>query len=115
MLDCVGQQLADREVGGSPQINSKAAADQLLSALLRWVQRGAAPGTFSFPLAQPAGSFRAIRVHPLNPLSPPPGGAHGLNTRYHWIGRFRPGGELWCRTSGTRLVCTHHRPTATAA
>jgi tannase/feruloyl esterase len=46
------------------------------------------------------------------PLSPPPGGARGLNTRYRWIGRFRPGGELWCNTTGMNLTCTHRHPAA---
>jgi hypothetical protein len=66
--------------GGSPPVNGLATVNRLLAGLISWVERGAAPGTFSFPLAHPAGTPRAIQVHPLNPLSPPHGGSRGLNT-----------------------------------
>jgi feruloyl esterase len=79
---------------GSPRVNSSAAMDMLLGSLEKWVEQGAAPGSFSFPLIQPTAKLSAISVQPLNPLSPPPGGARGLNTQYHWVGQFRPGDEL---------------------
>jgi hypothetical protein len=62
------------------------------------------------PLLHPTAKLSAISVHPLNPLSPPPGGARGLNTQYRWVGQFRPGGELWCSTQGMDLVCDHQPP-----
>jgi hypothetical protein len=86
------------------------AMGMLLSSLQKWVERGAAPGSFSFPLLHPTAKLPAISVHPLNPLSQPPGGARGLNTQYHWVGQFRPGGELWCRTQRMDLVCDRHQP-----
>jgi hypothetical protein len=61
-------------------------------------------------LVHPTAQLPAISVQPLNPLSPPPGGARGLNTRYHWVGQFRPGDELWCSTQRMDLVCGHHQP-----
>jgi hypothetical protein len=82
----------------------------LLSSLQKWVEQGAAPRSFSFPLLHPTAKLAAIGVHPLNPLSPPPGGARGLNTQYHWVGQFRPGGELWCSTQRMDLVCGRHQP-----
>lgn len=93
--------------GGSPEVNGVATTDDLLTSLVRWTEHGTAPGTFSFPLARPTGALRAITVHPLNPLSAPRGGARGLNTRYRWVGRFRPGNELWCATEGRDLTCRH--------
>jgi len=96
--------------GGSPAVNPQLATGDLLNSLIKWVEQGTAPGTFSFPLARPTATLRAITVHPLNPLSPPRGGARGLNTRDHWIGQFRPGGELWCATRGMDLACSHRRP-----
>jgi len=95
---------------GSPQVNPMEAMSMLLSSLQKWVERGAAPRSFSFPLLNPTAKLSAISVHPLNPLSQPPGGARGLNTQYHWVGQFRPGGELWCSTQGMDLVCDHHQP-----
>ena len=95
---------------GSPQVNPSEAMSMLLSSLQKWVEQGAAPGSFSFPLLHPTAKLPAISVHPLNPLSQPPGGARGLNTQYHWVGQFRPGGELWCSTQGMDLVCGHRRP-----
>ena len=96
--------------GGSPVGDSQHAMSRLLDFLVQWVERGAAPGTFSLPLAQPTGTLPAITVRPLNPLSPRPGGARGLNTRYHWAGQVRPGDELWCATQGMDLTCRHHQP-----
>lgn len=93
--------------GGSPQVTT---AD-LLGALMDWAEQGTAPGTVSFPLAQPTATMSAISVHPLNPLAQPPGGARGLNTRYHWVSQFRTGDELWCSTQGMDLACNHHQPT----
>jgi len=81
-----------------------------LNSLVQWVEQGTAPGTFSLPLAQPTATLSAITVQPLNPLSPPSGGARGLNTRYHWAGQFQPGNELWCATQGMDLACSHHQP-----
>ena len=92
--------------GGSPPVTDN---PDLLGPLMRWAERGIPPGTITFPLVHPTATMRAIAVHPLNPLTPPPGGTRGLNTRYHWIGRFRPGDELWCRTRGMHLACTHYR------
>ena len=91
--------------GGFPAVT----AVDLVGPLMRWVEQGTAPGTISFPLAHPTATLRAITVHPLNPLSPPPGAARSLNTRYHWVGEFRPGDELWC-TEGMDLACSPHRP-----
>jgi Tannase and feruloyl esterase len=96
--------------GGFPEVNGLATTQDLLTSLIRWVERGTPPEAFSFPLAHPAGALRAIHVRPLNPLRPPPGGARGLNTRHHWVGRFQPGTELWCRTDGMDLACSHRRP-----
>ena len=96
--------------GGFPQVNGQVTTGALLASLVRWAEQGIPPGTFSFPLVHPTATLRAIVVHPLNPLQPPPGGARGLNTRYHWVGQFRPGAELWCRTDGMDLACNHHRP-----
>jgi len=96
--------------GGSPAVDGQQAAGELLNSLMKWVEQGTAPGTFSFPLAQPTAKLSAITVRPLNPLSPPPGGARGLNTRYRWIGRFRHGDELWCATHGMDLACRRHQP-----
>jgi tannase/feruloyl esterase len=90
---------------GSPPVTAN-----LLSPLIAWVEHGTAPGTISFPLVHPTPALRAITVHPFNPLLPPPGGARGLNTRAHWIGRFQSGTELWCQTVGKDLVCRHHPP-----
>jgi feruloyl esterase len=97
---------------GSPAVSSGAgAADNvLLPALEDWVVHGTAPGTISFPLAQPTPTFAAISVSPLNPLRPPAGGSRGLNSKYRWIGQFRPGQELWCSTKGADLVCNHKTP-----
>jgi hypothetical protein len=95
---------------GSPQVNPQEAMSMLLSSLQTWVEQGIAPGSFSFPLLHPTAKLSAISVHPLNPLSPPPGGARGLNTQYRWVGQFRPGGELWCSTQGMDLVCDHQPP-----
>jgi feruloyl esterase len=94
---------------GSPQVNSSEAMSMLLSSLQKWVEQGTSPGSFTFPLLHPTAKVPAISVHPLNPLSPPPGGARGLNTQYHWVGQFRPGSELWCSTQGMALVCGHHQ------
>jgi hypothetical protein len=96
--------------GGSPAVDPGQAAGELMDSLMKWVEQGTAPGTFSFPLAQPTAKLPAIIVQPLNPLSPPRGGARGLNTRYRWAGQFRPGGELWCATRGMDLACSHHQP-----
>jgi feruloyl esterase len=96
--------------GGFPVINGQRATADLMASLVRWVEHGTAPRGFSFPLAHPAGGLRAITVRPLDPLRPPAGGARGLNTRYRWVGRFVPGAELWCRTSGMDLTCGHRRP-----
>jgi feruloyl esterase len=95
---------------GSPQVNPMEAMSMLLSSLQKWAEQGTAPGSFSFPLLHPTAKLPAISVQPLNPLSPPPGGARGLNTQYHWVGQFRPGGELWCSTQRMDLVCGHRRP-----
>jgi len=95
---------------GSPQVSPSEAMDMLFGSLQKWVEQSAAPGSFSFPLVHATPKLRAISVHPLNPLSPPPGGARGLNTQYRWVGHFRPGTELWCSTRGMNLVCSHHRP-----
>jgi hypothetical protein len=95
---------------GSPAVDVQQAKGELLNSLMKWVEQGTVPRTFSFPLAQPTAKLSAITVHPLNPLSPPPGGARGLNTQYHWVGQFRPGGELWCSTQRMDLVCDHHQP-----
>jgi feruloyl esterase len=95
---------------GSPQVNPPEAMSMLLSSLQKWAEQGTAPGSFSFPLLHPTAKLPAISVHPLNPLSPPPGGARGLNTQYHWVGQFRPGDELWCNTQRMDLVCGHHQP-----
>jgi len=95
---------------GSPQVNPSEAMSMLLSSLQKWVEQGTSPGSFSFPLLHPTAKLSAISVKPLNPLSPPPGGARGLNTRFHWVGKFRPGGELWCHTVGKNLVCRHRPP-----
>jgi feruloyl esterase len=89
---------------------SPAVTGNLLSPLVNWVEHGVAPGTVSFPLVHPVPKLRAITVHPVNPLLPPPGGARGLNTRARWIDRFQPGTELWCQTVGKDLVCRHHPP-----
>jgi hypothetical protein len=86
------------------------AESMLLSSLQKWVEQGTAPRSFSFPLLHPTAQLPAISVQPLNPVSPPPGGARGLNTRYHWVGQFRPGDERWCSTQGMDLVCGHHQP-----
>jgi hypothetical protein len=96
--------------GGSLAVNDQQATTQLLDSLVKWVEQRTAPGTFSFPLAQPTATLSAITVQPLNPLSPPPGGARGLNTQYHWVGQFQPGNELWCATQGMDLTCSHRRP-----
>jgi feruloyl esterase len=97
---------------GSPAVSSGAgAADNvLLPALEDWVVHGTSPGTVSFPLAQPTQTLSAISVSPFNPLNPPASGSRGLNTKYHWVGRFRPGQELWCSTKGTHVVCDHQTP-----
>jgi Tannase and feruloyl esterase len=95
---------------GSPQVNPMEATSMLLSSLQKWIEQGTAPGSFSFPLLHPTAQLHAISVQPLNPLSPPPGGPRGLDTRYHWIGQFRPGDEQWCSTQGMDLVCSHHQP-----
>jgi hypothetical protein len=95
--------------GGFPEVNGLTATQAMLAALIRWAEHAVAPGAFSFPLARPAATLRAIHVSPLNPLLPPPGGARGLNTRYHWVGRFGAGTELWCRTVGMDLACRHRR------
>ena len=95
---------------GSPQVNTSEAMSMLLSSLQKWVEQGTAPRSFSFPLLHPTAKLPAISVQPLNPLSPPPGGARGLNTQYHWVGQFRPGDELWCSTQRMDLVCGHRRP-----
>lgn len=92
--------------GGTPQ----ATTGDLLGLLMKWTEQGTAPGTVSFPLVQPTATLSAITVHPLNPFSPPPGGARGLNAQYHWVGQFRPGDELWCATQGMALACSHHQP-----
>ena len=92
---------------GSPPVTSN-----LLTPLMRWVEQGTAPGTISFPLTHPTARLQAITVHPLNPLSPPPDGTRGLNTREHWVSRFQPGTELWCATAGTNLTCNHLSPPA---
>ena len=86
------------------------AKGELLNSLVKWVEQGTAPWTFSFPLARPTATLPAITVHPLNPLSQPRGGARGLNTRGHWVGQFRRGDELWCTTRGMDLACSHQRP-----
>jgi len=86
------------------------AKSMLLSSLQKWAELGTAPGSFSFPLLHPTAKLPAISVHPLNPLSPPPGGARGLNTQYHWVGQFRPDDELWCSTQRMDLVCDHRQP-----
>jgi feruloyl esterase len=96
--------------GGFPEVNGLRTTQDLLAGLIQWVEYGTAPGTFSFPVAPPTAKLRAISVHPLNPLRPPRGGAQGLNTRNHWAGRFQPGTELWCRTNGMDLACSHRRP-----
>jgi hypothetical protein len=96
--------------GGSPRMNPQTAISELLRALMQWTEQGTAPATISFPLLQPTATLKAITVHPLSPLSSPPGGTRGLNTRYRWIGRFRPGQELWCSTRGTDLTCTRKHP-----
>jgi Tannase and feruloyl esterase len=96
--------------GGSPQVNAQTAGNDLFEALIRWTEQGAAPSAMSFPLAQPTATLAAITVHPLNPLSPPPGGSRGLNTQYHWVGEFRSGAALWCTPEGTNLACGHHKP-----
>jgi hypothetical protein len=96
--------------GGSPAVDPGQATSELMDSLTKWVEQGTAPGTFSFPLAQPTAKLSAIHVQPLNPLSPPPGGARGLNTQYRWAGQFRPGDELWCATRGMDLACSHHQP-----
>ena len=98
---------------GSPAVDAQQAAGELLNSLVKWVEQGTVPRTFSFPLAQPTTKRSAITVHPLNPLSPPRGGARGLNTRDHWIGQFRPRDELWCATRGMDLACSHHQPPIT--
>jgi hypothetical protein len=95
---------------GSPQVNPQEAMSMLLSSLQKWVEQGTAPRSFSFPLLHPTAKLSAISVHPLNPLSPPPGGTRGLNTQYRWVGQFRPGDELWCSTQGMDLVCDHQPP-----
>lgn len=95
---------------GSPQVNPMEAKNMLLSSLQKWVEQGTAPGLFSFPLLHPTAKLSAISAHPLNPLSPPPGGARGLNTQYRWVGQFQPGDELWCSTQGMDLVCDHRHP-----
>jgi Tannase and feruloyl esterase len=96
--------------GGSPAVNARQATQDLLNSLVKWVDQGTAPGSFSFPLAQPTATLPAITVHPFNPFSPPSGGARGLNTRYRWVGQFRPGTELWCATQGMDLICRQHQP-----
>jgi len=96
--------------GGSPAVDAQQATNELLNSLMKWVEQGTGPGSFSLPLAQPTATLSAITIHPLNPLRPPPGGARGLNTRYHWVGRFRPGNELWCATQGMDLACSRHQP-----
>lgn len=96
--------------GGSPAVDPGQAAGELMDSLIKWVEQGTAPGTFSFPLAQPTAKLSAITVQPLNPLSPPPGGARGLNTQYRWVSQFQPGDELWCATQGMDLACSHHQP-----
>jgi feruloyl esterase len=95
--------------GGSPAVNDQQATTDLLDSLVKWVEQGTAPETFSFPLAQPSATLSAITVRPLNPLSPPPGGARGLNTQYHWVSQFQSGYELWCGTQGMDLICSHRR------
>lgn len=96
--------------GGSPAVDAQQATSELLDSLMKWVEQGTAPGTFSLPLAQPRAALSAITVQPLNPLSPPPGGARGLNTQYHWVSQFQPGDELWCATQGMDLTCSHQPP-----
>jgi feruloyl esterase len=91
--------------GGAPPVNGLTTTNDLMTALIRWTEQGIAPGTFTFPLAHPVGTFRSISVPPVNPLSPPPGGARGLNAHYRWVGRFQPGDELWCATRGMDLIC----------
>ena len=95
---------------GSPAVVSGAADTVLLPALEDWVINGTAPGTASFPLAQPTQMLSGIAVSPLDPLNPPAGGSRGLNTKYHWVGQFRPGQELWCSTEGMDLGCSHKPP-----
>ena len=72
---------------------------------------GTALGTASFPLAQPTQTLSAIAVSPLDPMNSPAGGSRGLNTKFHWVGQFRPGQELWCSTDGMDLDCSHVAPT----
>jgi hypothetical protein len=96
--------------GGSPRMNGQTAVNELLAALMQWTEQGIAPSAMSFPLLQPAATLTAITVHPLNPLTPPPGGTRGLNTQYHWVGQFRPGDELWCSPQGMDLTCTRNHP-----
>lgn len=96
--------------GGSPAVNDQQATTDLLNSLVKWVEHGNAPGTFSFPLAQPTAKLSAITVRPLNPLSAPSGGARGLNTEYHWVSQFQPGDALWCATRGMDLTCGHQPP-----
>jgi hypothetical protein len=98
---------------GSPAVDARQAAGELLNSLMKWVEQATAPGTFSFPLAQPTAKLSAITVRPLSPLSPPPRGARGLNTRYRWIGQFRLGDKLWCATHGMDLACSRHQPPIT--
>jgi Tannase and feruloyl esterase len=95
---------------GSPAIISGGADAVLLPALENWVMHRTAPGTASFPLAQPTHTLSAIAVSPLDPLNPPAGGSRGLNTKYHWVGQFRPGQELWCSTDRMDLVCSDKTP-----
>jgi feruloyl esterase len=96
---------------GSPAISSGDGDAVLFPALENWVVGRTAPGTVSFPLAQATSTLSAITVSPLDPLNPPTGGPHGLNTKYHWVGEFRTGLELWCSAVGMDLVCTHRSPT----
>ena len=47
--------------GGFPEVNGLATQD-MLTSLTRWVERGTAPGAFSFPVAHPTTRLRAIHV-----------------------------------------------------
>lgn len=60
--------------GGDPQV-----AGDLLTPLMSWVEHGQAPGTVTF-------TPTALTVTPFDPHAPVHG--HGLNSDYHWIGRF---------------------------
>jgi Tannase and feruloyl esterase len=87
--------------GGAPE-----SSGDLLTPLMSWVQNGQAPGAVTFPLTTPTATLSALTVSPLNPNTPPPGGAKGLNSNVSsFIGSYPTGREMWCDTDGMDSSC----------